>query len=85
MRTTLNIDDPLLRELKRLQKRERKSMSRLVSDLLAAALARLNETPPATAFSWISKPMGARVGLSNHKALFDAMDEAPPRSKGPKR
>ena len=38
MRTTLDIDDPVLRELKRRQAREGKSLGRLVSDLLARAL-----------------------------------------------
>ena len=37
MRTTLDIDDPVLRELKELQTREGKSLGRLVSDLLARA------------------------------------------------
>ena len=36
-RTTLNIDEPILQELKRLQKEEKKSLGGLVSDLLAWA------------------------------------------------
>ena len=35
MRTTLDIDGPILRELKKLQIKEGKSLGRLVSDLLA--------------------------------------------------
>ena len=38
-RTTLNIDTPLLQELKMLQKREGKSLGRIVSELLAEALS----------------------------------------------
>lgn len=38
MRTTLDIDDPVLHELKRLRAKEGKSLSRLASDLLARAL-----------------------------------------------
>jgi predicted nucleic acid-binding protein len=37
-RTTVDIDAPVLRDLKRLQKQEGKSLGRLVSDLLAQAL-----------------------------------------------
>lgn len=37
MRTTIDIDAPILGELKALQAREGKSMGRLVSDLLARA------------------------------------------------
>jgi hypothetical protein len=77
MRTTLDIDDPILKDLKRLQRRERKSMGRLVSDLLALALAaqQSGAQPPAPAFQWIAKPMRARVDLSDKQALLDAMDE----------
>ena len=33
MRTTIDIDDPIFKELKRLQRREGKSLGRLVSDM----------------------------------------------------
>ena len=46
MRTTIDIDDPILKDLKRLQKREGKSLGRLVSDLLAQALANSRKAPP---------------------------------------
>ena len=79
MRTTLDIDDPVLRDLKKLQKRERKSMGRLVSDLLAVALGQMRaEKPRARAFRWVSRPMKARVDLANRDAIVEAMDE--PRS-----
>ena len=38
MRTTVDIDDPVLKDLKKLQKREGKSLGRLISDLLAQAI-----------------------------------------------
>jgi len=78
MRTTLDIDDPILRELKRLQKKERKSLGRLVSDLLAIALRRKEEATPASPpFAWISRTMGARYDLADREALLDAMDDRP--------
>ena len=79
MRTTLDIDDPILADLKRLQKREGKSLGRLVSDLLAQSLA--NPHAPARkapALKWITQPMGARIDLSDREALLDAMDERLP-------
>ena len=76
MRTTIDIDDPVLKDLKRLQQREGKSLGRLVSDLLAQALA---EPPRAAArkptFNWVSKAMRARVDLADRDALLDAMDD----------
>jgi len=38
MRTTIDIDDPILKEVKRLQAQQGKSLGRLVSDLLAQSL-----------------------------------------------
>lgn len=74
MRITLDIDDPILRNLKQLRKKEGKSMGRLVSDLLAQALredARPAAGPPPV---WISRPMRARVNLSDKVALNRVLD-----------
>lgn len=74
MRTTLDIDDPVLRELKRLQAKEGKSLGRLVSDLLARALKEDVTSPVTSAPFWIAKPMGARVNLSDKEAVYRALD-----------
>jgi hypothetical protein len=75
MRTTFDIDDPVLADLKRLQKREGKSLGRLASDLLAQALAQARSREPRGAeFSWTSRAMGAQVDLADRDALLDAMD-----------
>ena len=78
MRTTIDIDTPILKDLKRLQRREGKSLGRLVSDLLAQSLAtsRLAEGVAAPAFNWQSRSMGAKIDLSDKQALRDAMDES---------
>lgn len=76
MRTTIDIDDPILKEIKALQRREGKSLGRLVSDLLAQSLADSRRKPKtAPTFRWIAKPMGARVDLGDKEALLDAMDK----------
>ncbi|HZP88467.1 MAG TPA: hypothetical protein VFB54_16770 [Burkholderiales bacterium] len=76
MRTTIDIDDPILKEIKRLQRREGKSLGRLVSDLLAQALAESRQAPKrGPEFRWISKPMGARVDIGDKHQLLDAMDD----------
>ena len=75
MRTTLDIDEPILRDLMRLKEIEGKSLGRLVSDLLAGALkekARSAATP--TSPVWISKPMLARIDLSDQEAIHRALD-----------
>ena len=74
MRTTLDIDDPVLKELKRLQRSEGKSLGRLASELLARALAEQGKVKVAARFSWISRAMSARVDLADKDALYQAMD-----------
>lgn len=77
MRTTIDIDDPILKDLKRLQQREGKSLGRLVSDLLAQVLAepQAGGRPVVSAFRWNSQPMKALIDLADKQALRDAMDE----------
>jgi len=75
-RTTLNIDDPILRDLRRLQRERHQPLGRLVSDLLAEAVARRGEAegsdlPP---FEWATQPMGARIDLADKEALWAALD-----------
>lgn len=76
MRTTIDIDDPILKDLKRLQKVEGKSLSRLVSDLLAQALGqRRSRIRSRPSFRWVSKSMGARVSLDDREALLAALGD----------
>ena len=77
MRTTIDIDAPILKDLKRLQERDGRSLGRLVSDLLAQALSASQAAGPSAAppFRWHSKVMGAKLDLSDKHALRDAMDE----------
>jgi len=75
MRTTLDIDAPVLKELKRRQKAEGKSLGRLASELLARSLAEPDKSKKAAGFHWISRPMRARVDLADKEALYAAMDQ----------
>lgn len=75
MQTTIDIDDLILGEIKALQQQQGKSLGRLVSDLFAQALAQSGKRstrPPA--FHWVSRPMKARVDLSDKDALLNAVD-----------
>jgi hypothetical protein len=81
MRTTIDIDTPLLDELRTLGQQEGKSLGRLVSDLLATALATRRSRDNrrgAEALEWTARPMGARVDLADRDALFDAMEDDRP-------
>jgi hypothetical protein len=79
MRTTLDIDDPILREVKAIHEKEGRSMGAVVSELLADALSRRRAArtrPPA--FRWTARPMNALVDLADKDALYAALDA--PRS-----
>lgn len=77
MRTTIDIDDPILKDLKELQAKVGKSMGRLVSDLLATALVEVREEHPRyQAFEWVSENMDAMVDIADREALLDAMDKS---------
>lgn len=69
-RTTVDIDTPVLKELKSLQKKERRSLGRLISQLLAEALARRKTPAKAQPFTWTSKPMRARIDLADKEAVY---------------
>jgi hypothetical protein len=75
MRTTVDIDDPILRDLKTLGKKEGKTLGRLISDLLAESMDRhktgKNRQPPP---QWITKAMDARLDLADREALYEAME-----------
>ena len=82
-RTTIDIDAPILRDLKRRQKREGKSLGRLVSDLLARALHHSNagQADPFS-FHWISRSMRAQVDLADKEAVYGALDRQDGRRGG---
>ena len=85
MRTTVDIDDPLLKDLKKIQQKEGKSLGRLISDLLARALGeRKSGKASAKPARWISKAMGARIDLGDHEALYAAMEQKPEPTEGAK-
>ena len=74
-RTTVDIEAAVLRELKRLQKREGKPLGQLISELVAAALAEEEEAPKARRpFRWQSRAMQARVDLEDKEAVQAALE-----------
>jgi hypothetical protein len=78
MRTTVDIDDPVLKDLKKLQKKEGKSLGRLMSELLAQAIGeRKSAKTPSRSIRWISKDMGARVDVADAEAVYAVMEERP--------
>jgi hypothetical protein len=75
MRTTLNIEEPILDELRELARRRHRAMGAVASELLAGALKESEGSARSPArFKWCGKEMRARVDLSETGAVYDRMD-----------
>lgn len=74
-RTTLDIDDGVLRELKLRRDRERRSLGAIASELLARALRETES--PSPPLQWRSQSMQARVDLDDRDAVWAALDRGP--------
>lgn len=77
MRTTVDIELPILKELKAFSKQHHFSLGKAVTSLLAEALSarKANEkkkSPPK--FKWYAKPMGAKIDLSDKETLHRILD-----------
>ena len=74
MRTTLDIDAPILREVKAIHEKEGRSMGAIVSELLAEALARRRPSRARPSFRWTSRAMKSLVDLADKEAVYAALD-----------
>ncbi len=76
-RTTLDLDQSVLRELKRRKRGSGRSIGQIASELLTGALRRTAEpsAPERIGTRWRSTRMRARVDLEDKEALRRAIDE----------
>lgn len=77
MRTTLDIDAVVLRDLKRLQQEDERSLGAIASELLAQALrARKTQQPKKRPFKLRSFAMGEmKLDLEDKEAIQALLDE----------
>lgn len=74
MRTTVDIADPVLEDVRREQERQGKTLGQVISELLADGLAvRRGATEPRE-FRWIAKHLGTGIDLRDKDALWAALD-----------
>jgi hypothetical protein len=74
MRTTVDIDDPILREVKAIHEKEGRPMGAVISELLAEAIARRRSSHSRPTFRWTSRPMKALIDLTDKEAVYAALD-----------
>jgi hypothetical protein len=76
MRTTIDLESPVLEELKRVQLEEGVSLGKLASRLLADALAfRRQKAARPMSLSWNTGRMGAVVDLADKDAVYRVLDQ----------
>jgi len=76
MRTTLDLEKPVLDGLRMLQKEEKIPLGKIASRLLAEGLAREKATMKIRpAFTWVSTRMEARVDLADKDSLYRELDK----------
>lgn len=74
-RTTLNLDQSVIRELRERSAREHKSIGELASQLLARELSE-KDAAPRQPFSWVSHDLGRpAVDLEDKEALNRLLDK----------
>ena len=73
-RTTIDIEGPILKELKEIQRRERRSLGHIVSRLLAEALSRRTAPTSRDRFVWVSAPMRALLDVADKEAVQAVLD-----------
>lgn len=74
MRTRLDLDNSVLEQLNRRQRRENRSLGKLASELLATALAESEDRIEPGPLTWKTQPMAARVDLEDRDAVHRILD-----------
>lgn len=74
-RTTLDIDASVLRELKKRQRRDNRTLGQLASELLARALAAEEPSGELPPLEWVSRDLKPRIDLDDKDAVWAILDE----------
>jgi len=77
MRTTVDIDKPILDEIKAMKKEQGKPLGQLVSELLARSLSDLRGAGALSkaAFRWNSDALGSKVDSEDKDVLYATLDK----------
>jgi len=77
MRTTIAIDLPLLAKIRDIGRREHKTLTRVIRELLALAVSARQKRPPTPSpfRRWHSKKMGALIDYTDKEALNKILDQ----------
>ena len=76
MRTTISIDVPLLKKIREIGHRERKTFTQVVRELLAFAVGLRDKRPaaPSPFRRWHSKNMDALIDYNDKETLYKTLN-----------
>lgn len=76
-RTTVDIEEPVLQELKTLGQQQGRPLGKLISELVVEALAHraVDGAAARPRLAWISKPMRSTIDWADKEALVAVLDE----------
>ena len=79
MRTTITIDLPLMRKIRDIIHRERKTFKQVIQELLTLGVtARSRREATSSPFRhWHSKNMGPLIDYTDKESLYKALDRRP--------
>jgi hypothetical protein len=73
-RTTIDIETPILEEIRKFQKKDGRSLGQIISQLLAEALGHRKTKNKDLQIKWTFRPMKALVNLSDKDTLYRILD-----------
>lgn len=74
MRTTLDIPDPVLADVRKVQESEGGSLGEVVSRLLTEGLAAHRGRAARPRLEWVARDLGARIDLRDKEAVWTLLD-----------
>jgi hypothetical protein len=75
MRTTIALDNFLIRKVKSISHKEGKTFTKMVSELLSLGLkAKETKAVPSAGVKWHTQPMGEKFDISDKDLLYKALD-----------
>lgn len=74
MRTTVDIADPVLEDVRRVQEREGKTLGQVITELIAVGLASRRAEDQPKELRWIAKHLGSGIDLRDKDALWEILD-----------
>ena len=75
MRTTIDIAEPILEELKRIKQRNGGTLGELVNGLLAEGLKQRRPEAASRELAWTGQPMRARADLEDKEAVYALLED----------